>query len=71
MPTGHPRRSSSEQFYYNQDGMTKADWDRSRKEGEVTYIARDNPTWITNAIPARQGHAGVRGYRPLRPAEHV
>jgi len=32
--------------------MTKADWDRSRKEGEVTYIARDNPTWITNAYGA-------------------
>jgi len=69
MPTpGHPRRSSSEQFYYNQDGMTKADWDRSRKEGEVTYIARDNPTWITNAIrrdKAMQVFVASGRYDPL------
>jgi carboxypeptidase C (cathepsin A) len=51
MPTpGHARRSSSEQFYYNQDGLTKEDWTRTKKEGEVTYIAHDDPPWIINAM---------------------
>ena len=73
MPTpGHPRRSSGEQFYYNQDGLTKADWDRTRKEGEVTYIARDNPTWITNAIrrdKAMQVFVASGRYDPLNMCE--
>jgi hypothetical protein len=47
---GHPPRSSNEQFYYNQAGLTQEDWKRVRKEGEVTYLARDNPPWIINAM---------------------
>jgi hypothetical protein len=51
MPTpGHARRSSGEQFYYNQDGLTKEDWARTKKDGEVTYIAHDDPPWIINAM---------------------
>jgi serine carboxypeptidase len=51
MPTpGPPRRSSGQQFYYNQAGLTKEDWARSVREGEVTYLARDNPPWISNAM---------------------
>jgi hypothetical protein len=47
---GHPARSSGEQFYYNQPGLTAADWALTLKQGEVTYVARDNPTWIVNAM---------------------
>jgi carboxypeptidase C (cathepsin A) len=47
---GHPPRSSNEQFYYNQAGLSQKDWKRVRKEGEVTYLARDNPPWIINAM---------------------
>lgn len=47
---GHPPRSSGEQFYYNQPGLTEADWALTLKEGEVTYVARDNPPWIVNAL---------------------
>jgi carboxypeptidase C (cathepsin A) len=51
MPTpGHPRRATYEQFYYNADSVTKEDLDRTKKESEVTYIARDNPPWIINAM---------------------
>ena len=47
---GHPSRSSGEQFYYNQPGLAKDDMEKTMKEGEVTYIARDNPPWIINAM---------------------
>jgi hypothetical protein len=73
MPTpGHPRRSSGEQFYYNQEGMTAADWSRTRKEGEVTYIAHDNPPWIVNAMQrdkAMQVFVASGRYDPLNMCE--
>jgi hypothetical protein len=47
---GHPARSTGEQFDYNQYGLTAQDMALTRKDGEVTYIARDNPPWIVNAI---------------------
>ena len=47
---GHPSRSSGAQFYYNQPGLDKDDMAKTMKEGEVTYIARDNPPWIINAM---------------------
>jgi Serine carboxypeptidase len=47
---GHPARSSGEQFYYNQPGLTAADWGIAMKEGEVTRVARDNPPWIVDAM---------------------
>lgn len=47
---GHPPRSSGEQFYYNQPGLSESDWGLTLKEGEVTYVARDNPPWIVNAM---------------------
>jgi hypothetical protein len=47
-----PGRSARERFHYNPDGMKKEILDRTRKEGEATYIARSNPTWITNAMRA-------------------
>jgi hypothetical protein len=52
---GHPARSSGEQFYYNQPGLTAADWGLTMKEGEVTYVARDNPPWIVNALKREKG----------------
>jgi carboxypeptidase C (cathepsin A) len=56
MPTpGHARRSSGSQFYYNQAGLTPEDWGRTMKEGEVTYIARDNPPWIVDAMRRNKG----------------
>jgi hypothetical protein len=73
MPTpGHPRRSSGEQFYYNQDGLTAADRSRTRKEGEVTYIARDNPPWIVDAMrrdKAMQVFVASARYDPLNMCE--
>jgi hypothetical protein len=51
---GHPPRSSGEQFYYNQPGLTQADWGRTMKDGEVTYVARDNPPWIVTAMKRDQ-----------------
>ena len=47
---GHPPRSSGDQFYYNQPGLSQADWGRTLKDGEVTYVARDNPPWIVTAM---------------------
>jgi carboxypeptidase C (cathepsin A) len=47
---GHPARTTGEQWYYNQPGLTDADWARTMKEGEVTLVARDNPPWIVNAL---------------------
>lgn len=52
---GHPPRSSGEQFYYNQPGLTAGDWALTVKEGEVTYVARDNPPWIINAMKRVKG----------------
>lgn len=46
---GHPAQSAGEQFYYNAEGITKEDRARDQ-EGEVTYVARDNPPWIINAL---------------------
>jgi hypothetical protein len=51
---GHPPRSSGEQFYYNQPGLSQADWGRTLKDGEVTYVARDNPPWIVTAMKRDQ-----------------
>ena len=47
---GHPPRSSGEQFYYNQPGLSQADWGQTLKSGEVTLVARDNPPWIVSAL---------------------
>jgi hypothetical protein len=73
MPTpGHARRSSGEQFYYNQEGITKEDWARTKKEGEVTYIAHDNPPWIINAMrraKALQVFVATGRYDPLNMCE--
>jgi hypothetical protein len=50
MPTPGPKfRSGGSQFSYD-TGMSKADDDLSEKTGDVTYIARDNPPWIQNAM---------------------
>ena len=48
--TDRPRQSSGAQFFQNQDGLTAEDRSRAVKEFEVTYIARDNPPWITRAL---------------------
>jgi hypothetical protein len=47
---GHPPRSTGQQFDYNQPGLSREDMARTRKEGEVTYIARDNPPWMITAM---------------------
>jgi Serine carboxypeptidase len=50
MPTPGPKfRSGGSQFSYD-TGMSKADDTLSEKTGDVTYIARDNPPWIQNAM---------------------
>jgi carboxypeptidase C (cathepsin A) len=73
MPTpGHPRRSSNEQFYYNQAGLTKEDWNRVKKEGEVTYLARDDPPWIVSAMrrdKAMQVFVATGRFDPLNMCE--
>lgn len=51
VPTpGHPARSSGQQWYYNQPGVTEADTASSLRQDEVTAVARDNPPWIVNAL---------------------
>jgi carboxypeptidase C (cathepsin A) len=47
---GGRRRSTYDQWTYNQDGITPEIMARTRDEGEVTYIAMNNPTWIPNAL---------------------
>ncbi|WP_448140521.1 hypothetical protein [Sphingopyxis fribergensis] len=51
MPTPGPEaKSSGEQFYYNQPGLTKEAWDILRSTNEVTELARRNPPWIVDAL---------------------
>jgi hypothetical protein len=50
MPTPGPKfRSAGSQFSYDV-GMPKADEALSNKTGDVTYVARDNPPWMQNAM---------------------
>jgi hypothetical protein len=42
-------RSAGAQFSYD-TGMPKADQKLSQETGEVTYVARDNPPWMQNAM---------------------
>jgi carboxypeptidase C (cathepsin A) len=50
MPTPGPKfREAGSQFSYD-IGMSKADDALSEKTGDVTYIARDNPPWMQNAM---------------------
>jgi carboxypeptidase C (cathepsin A) len=50
MPTPGPKfRSAGSQFSYD-TGMPKADDALTNKTGDVTYIARDNPPWMQNAM---------------------
>jgi Serine carboxypeptidase len=50
MPTPGPKfRSAGSQFSYD-TGMPKADDALTHKTGDVTYIARDNPPWMQNAM---------------------
>jgi carboxypeptidase C (cathepsin A) len=46
---GPKARSAGAQFSYDQ-GIPRADDSLSEKTGEVTYIARDNPPWMQNAM---------------------
>ena len=50
MPTPGPKfRSAGSQFSYD-TGMPNADDALTHKTGDVTYIARDNPPWMQNAM---------------------
>jgi carboxypeptidase C (cathepsin A) len=50
MPTPGPKfRSAGSQFNYDV-GLSKADQDLGHQTNDVTYVARDNPPWMQNAM---------------------
>ncbi|TPG16736.1 hypothetical protein EAH87_13900 [Sphingomonas koreensis] len=72
-PTPGPRkRTMRDQWDYNQPGVTSADLSDMMQSGEVTPLARHNPTWILNALhqqPDMQLFVAAGRYDPLNMCE--
>lgn len=47
---GPRKRTIRDQWYYNQPGITSAILKEGQQSGEVTPLARNNPTWILDAL---------------------
>jgi surfactin synthase thioesterase subunit len=72
-PIPGPRKQTiREQWYYNQPGITGAVLKDELQSGEVTPLARNNPTWILNALhqsPTMKLFVATARFDPLNMCE--
>ncbi len=69
---GPRKRTMRDQWFYNQPGVTVADLREGLLSGEVTPLARHNPTWILDALrqdPAMRVFVATGRYDPLNMCE--